>query len=362
MKNRTLIIDALAYERNKAFGFQEYLFNLLDYFYINRDSILFNKIILVCDKKEENDFERFSIRFEIKGFQINNILHRYIIQSIFPFSLRLKSTDVILNLSNYSGLFKRSKNILVIHDLLFLRNNLLKNKFMRLQRHLYVPRSIKLADQIIAISNFTKNDIEKNYMISTKIPVVKIHNYFNFNKFDFPKKLENERPYFLSVSSSSFHKNTITILKSFEKFCLLNNDFLLYLVGGISHIETQKYYNHLPEKVKNRIRIFKNLSNKSLGNLYANCFMFISASFFEGLGMPIVEAMYFNVPLVLSDIEVFREITNNKAIFFDSNSDDELTKIMLNQSEKIKTSITYDLANFSALNTSRKYIDIINNI
>ncbi|MHA8053745.1 glycosyltransferase family 4 protein [Aquirufa sp. OSTEICH-129A] len=364
MNNRILIIDALVFEQNKAFGFQEYLFNLLNYFFDNREDLLFNKIILLCDKKEVTFFEKFSTKIEIKGYKISNIFLRFILQSIIPFSLNLKRNDVILNLCNYSGLFKQSKNILVIHDLLYLRKNLFKNFLIRFQRKIFIPRSISLADKIIAISDFTRNDILKNFKIPSQTSVIKIYNYFNFEKYVFndSTKRDNLVPFFLSVSSSAYHKNTITVLKAFNKFCQFDNKKYLYFVGSISELTASIYYNQLSPNVKNRIKIFSNISNEEMGKLYCECEAFISATLFEGLGMPIVEAMYFNAQLILSDIEITREITENNAFFFNPNSFEELYDKMINlETRKINTK-TYVKNRFASNNTSIKYIEIINNV
>lgn len=363
MKTRTLIIDALVYERNKAFGFQEYLFNLLNYFYEHRDCIHFQKIIIVCDENQIQEFTKFKDRFDIVGYKVPNLISRFLVQSLIPFMLKLKKIDVVLNLCNYSSLFKRSKNLLVIHDLLYLRKDLLSNKLMRLQRKFYVPRSIALAENIIAISDFTKDDIQYNFKIPSKTTILKIYNHFNFDKFVIYPNTTNEiykDKYFLSVSSSAFHKNSITVLKAFEKFCLYNNDKKLYIVGQISEINTQKYYEELDPLIKNRIKVFSNISNYELGLLYYGCDAYISATLFEGLGMPIIEAMFFNSQLILSDIEICREITENQAFFFDPNSYEDLFEIMLNIKKEKKDTKTFVLNKFSSNNTSKKYIEVLN--
>lgn len=364
-KKRILVIDALVYERNKAFGFQEYLFNLLNYFYIHRDSILFERIILICDEKQIDDFTRFGDKFDIVGYKISNLFLRYIIQTKAPFDLKLKKSDVVLNLCNYSALFKRAKNVLVIHDLLYLRKDLLKSVLMRFQRKLYVPRSVSLADLVIAISDFTKCDILEHLKNSSNVPVVKIYNYFNFDKFiiDYSRNKENNiDSYFLSVSSSAYHKNTITVLKAFEKFCQHNDDKKMYFVGLISEPSSLQYYNQLDPEIKARIKIFSNISNSELGVLYNECDAYISASLFEGLGMPIIEAMFFNAQLIISDLKITREITDNKAFFFNPISYEELFVIMLNIKKAKTDTRSYVLDKFSSDETSRKYVEKINEI
>ena len=97
-------------------------------------------------------------------------------------------------------------------------------------------------------------------------------------------------------------------------------------------------------------------------HLYADCEAYISASLFEGLGMPVVEAMYFNVPLILSDLDVFREVTNNQAIFFNPNSIEELSQILIKNEYKRFGTRKFVLEKYSSENTSQKYIDILNSL
>lgn|GEM_PF-2112593 len=359
------MIDALVYERNKAFGFQEYLFNLLNYFYAHRDSIFFERIILICDEKQIDDFAQFENKFDIIGYKVSNLFLRFVIQTKVPFDLKLKKKDVVLNLCNYSGLFKRAKSVLVIHDLLYLRKDLLQSRLMRLQRKFYVPRSISLADLVIAISDFTKNDILDNFKKKSDVPIIKIYNYFNFDKFgvdisDYEKR--NTDSYLLSVSSSAFHKNTITVLMAFEKFCQYNEDKKMYFVGLISEPSALEYYNQLAPEVKERIKIFSYISNTELGMLYNECDAYISASLFEGLGMPIIEAMFFNAQLIISDLKVTREITANKAFFFNPICYEELFEIMLNIKKAKTDTRSYVLDKFSSDETSKKYVEKINEI
>lgn len=363
MKQHSLIIDALAYERHKSFGFQEYLFNLLDYFYKHRNTIFFDRIIVICDISQLNDFERFKDKFEIIGYKIPNLFSRFFIQCFIPFQLRLEKSDVILNLSNYSGLFKRCKNVLVIHDLLYLRKHLLRKFLVRLQRNIFVPRSVALADNIIAISNFTKEDILKNFRIKDNVEVTRVYNYFNFKKFkieNLKSGIINNDVFFLSVSSSEYHKNTIAILKAFEKYCSYNSEKKLYIIGEIKEINAALYYENLNPLVKKRIQILSKISNFELAFLYDKCEAYISATFFEGLGMPIIEAMYFNASLILSDIGICREVTDSQAVFFDPNSYEDLFDKMLNVNNEKRNTRPFVKIKFSSKNTSKKYIQILN--
>lgn len=363
--NNNLIIDLLIYKPSKAYGYQEYIFNLLDYFYKNRNYLSFYKIILICNIDYKLDFIKYADKFELKGFKVKGILSRLYIQITLNWKMKISKSDVILYSYNYSSPIKICKSVLVIHDLLYLRKKYLPNRLMRIQRKFYIPRSIYLSDCVIAISKFTLNDILRNIKNTNSNNLVYIYNYFNLDKFISDSKEIDNIPlenYFLCVSSQSPHKNLITVLKAFKIFCYNNLDYKLFLVGNLTSGEAFDFYSKLDATTKKRIHIFKDISNSDLGILYKNAKGYISASFFEGLGMPIVEAMYFNVPLLISDIEIFKEITEDKAFFFNPNSPEELVQVMNNYDDRFLPTREFILNKFSEENTSESYIKILNEI
>lgn len=363
--DNTLVIDALIFENRKAFGYQEYLFNLLDYFFEKRDSFSFNRVIIACPKNQELYFTKYNERFEIIGFNINNKIQHLIMQNLLAKKLKLKKNDTILFTYNYSSIFKSCRHILVVHDLLYLRKKYLPNKMMRWQRYLFIPISLRLADKIIAISNFTKTDILKHYKIHES-RICTVYNYFNFKKYSpIEQYFKLSKPYFLSICSTAYHKNTVSVLKAFEQFCKHNSDFDIVFVGGLKDKSSLAYrfYETLSDAIKERIHLLQGISNQELGMLYRNAKGFISLTLFEGLGMPIVEAMYFNLPLILSDLTVCREITEGTRVQFvepfDINKIEDSMKVI---AEKTIITNSCDLVQnrFSKENTSGKYLTILN--
>lgn len=362
MKQR-LIIDVLAFEYGKSFGYQEYVLNLLDYFYTHRSDIPFETIIIVSLESQRKYFDKYIDRIQIKTYKCHSILGRLLIQSLMPLDLALKKHDLILYTANYSSLFKRCHHVLVIHDLLFKRKNLFPYNLMRFQREVYFPISIKLADRIIAISKFTASDIVHYYPNSRgKISVV--YNYFNFEKFPSMACGTQRHNNFISVCSMAFHKNTITVLEAFEEYCLRKGTFDLLLVGALKKGTIQyERFEQMDIPIKNRVHIYDKISNSLLAELYQTSKAYISASLFEGLGMPIVEAMYFSLPVILSDYPVFHEVSMDRGLYYNPLNKDELVdKMFVVQSMKnIDFNYSDDIRNvYSAENTSKRYIDILN--
>lgn len=373
MPRSTLVIDCLIFQNGKAFGYQEYLFNLLNYFYEHIAEFNYKKVIIACPNSQINFFSKYADRMNVMGFKAETKVQHLLCQQKLESKLYLSKDDTVLFTYNYSSFFKLCKHVLVVHDLLYLRKEYLPNRAMRIQRKLYIPHSVKSADKIIAISNFTKNDICNAFLVD-KEKIEAIYNYFNFEKYE--ELCENKncqianedlsKKYILSICSGAFHKNTISVLKAFEKVLKSNKEINLYFVGGITdkNSESFVFYNSLTEDIKKRIKFYYHISNYELGLLYKNARLFISATLFEGLGMPIVEALYFNVPTLLSNLDVCHEVAGENANYFEPKNIEDIYKEIQNvlYIKQKKDTRSYILEKFSEKQTSAKYIELLNRI
>lgn len=364
-----LIIEALSLNYGKLFGYQEYLFNLLRYFKQHRSEIQADSITIACKKSDENVFNIFLPEINIVGFETRNKLHRYYILNTLSKRLSLCKDDVILFTNNYSALTKHCQYILVIHDLLYLRKKYMPNKAFRLQRKLFVPRSANIADKIISISKWVKTDIVDNFGIDAN-KIVPIYNFFNFSKFyeGTPtteiRQLADGKSFFLVICSNAIHKNNITILKAFNEYRMQGGDKELIVLGTFA-TDLQMFIDNMPGNVKRNIHNINGISNTDLGYLYQNAYAYISASLFEGLGMPVVEAMFFGLPCIVSNIPVLREVTEELATYFNPLDYKSLAKEMLNVKKDTQKGIQQKTVmenKFNEANTSGRYIELFNSM
>lgn len=359
MTNR-LVIELLSIERGKAYGFQEYVFNLLDYFYQNRDDIKCKEIIILCKDTSMALFDNYKSKFNIRGYSYKSYLKRYWLEIIAPLKLNLGKNDILFTPGNYSGWIKCCPEILVIHDLLFKRKDWIPSRLMRLQRELYMPISIKKADKIIAISQFTKDDVE-HYYPQAKGKTEVIYNAMNFSKFDGGAGNNVDFDYFIAVSNNADYKNQSTIFKAFKIYAEQGGSKHLVMIGKQNaSSEGGRAFSELPQTIKERILWKSNISNAELGVLYRGASCFISASKFEGLGMPVVEAMSFGLPVILSDIPPHHEVSLNKGLFFDSMDYFGLARLMADI-DYSKCDYCKEIRElFSERNTSAQYLRVIN--
>lgn len=369
-----LIIELIGFAHGKSYGYEEYIFNLLRDFKRNRSQIKASEIIIVCHEDQKEYFSPIlcdgTSVFTVK---YSNIIERQWQSEVIPKKLELTEKDLIFYPGDFMPLRRNmTKTLMVVHDLLFMYNQLCENtlyfKLFRLKQYLYELQGIRKANKVIAISNFTRNDILKKISHVSSSKIETIYNYFCFDKYDYNEERkigDLAYPYILSVCAGNKHKNHRVLLESFSMLASQDDNIHFVLVGSI-HADALSYYENLPINVKNRFHLMKHISNADLAYLYTNAKLYVSASLFEGLGMPVVEALYFGLPVILSDIEVHREISFNKAIYFKSDSAVDLYQ---KEKEVIEGKSEYPIIDkkmiierYSASNTSMKYIDVINKL
>jgi len=186
-------------------------------------------------------------------------------------------------------------------------------------------RAINMADTIIAISENTKIDLIKIYDVpENKIKVVYLANSLQTSTFqtidELNRKCKLKRPYILYVGGREEYKNFKALLDSYvSKF---SDSFDLVCFGG------GKINNDEMKTIDSRIKksmIQLNGSDDLLASLYKHAFCFVYPSFYEGFGIPPLEAMSMGCPVIASNASSIPEVVGDAAILFDPHSKDELT-------------------------------------
>lgn len=355
-----LVIDCLGFVSGRAFGFQEMLFNLLDYLHRRRNDLQYSEIIIACKSSECGAFSRYEGGFTISGIKsaesyLGSLWMRDRLASLF----KLRKTDTILFPGNFSGLKKQCQQVLIIHDLLYKHQELLPSRLMRLQRNFYVPYSIKAADYVVCISQFTSDEVRHYYPYAAEKTHV-IYNFMNLGKYNC-KPANHHNNYFLAVSSNAYHKDLGTLFRAYDSYVKKGGNNTLCLIGGVSEqSEAGKALMTLSLETRSRILMKSGISNEELGLLYQQASAFVSCSKYEGFGMPIAEAMFFNLPIILTDIEVHHEISQDYASFFPVQDSESLAKLMLTTDVTRRFYSSLSEQRYGEDNTSKRYLELLN--
>ena len=137
------------------------------------------------------------------------------------------------------------------------------------------------------------------------------------------------RPTFLKVATLEPRKGHDQVLAAFESLWSTDIDINLVFVGKIGwNVDglVKKLRGH-PENGK-RLFWLEGISDESLEMIYSTSTCLIMASIGEGFGLPLVEAAKHNLPIIVRDIPVFREVAGDHAFYFKGRTSEDLTKVI----------------------------------
>lgn len=253
-----------------------------------------------------------------------------------PRILKRYKADVFISPDGYLSLKTIIPQIAVIHDLNFEHYpNDLKPHITRYYKK-HFPLFAKKAKQIITVSNFSKNDIANKYGINESDITVAYNGVDDaFKKLPiesinvFKTKFNLKNQYYLSVGSIHARKNINRLLLAFDIFKNISKtDFQLVLVGS-KYDWTNEMKNTLDKmKHKEQVIFTGHLSKEELIQAYSGASALIFPSYFEGFGIPLVEAMRCQCPIICANTTSFPEVAGNAALYFDPFNTNEIAQKM----------------------------------
>lgn len=250
--------------------------------------------------------------------------------------------DLFFSLTHYSPSFSPVPTIPTIHDLGYLTYQDQFNKKDLYQLINWTRQSIKKATRIIAVSEFTKNEIAKIYSIpKNKISVAyngvgKSRNVSSRISQKILQKFNIQKPYFLYLGTLKPNKNIPFIIKSMVDF----PDIKLVIAGkkGWLFDEIFKVVSDL--KLEKQIIFTDFINETEKWVLYKNALALVIPSLYEGFGIPAIEAQECGLPVIASDIPVYQEILGDSAILVNPNNQKELSKALTDiQKPEIKNKL-----------------------
>lgn len=193
---------------------------------------------------------------------------------------------------------------------------------------LFIKRKKKLVDNashIIAVSENTKKDIINVFGTdSCKISVV--YHASSLEETDgIPENLPDK--YLLYVGDRRLgYKNFAFFISSLQPVLKNNKDLHIVCTGDKFTNEELRYFCDLGIADQVLIRF---VHDRQMYNLYKHAQMFIYPSYYEGFGIPIMEAFQARCPVVLSDSSCFPEVAGDAGIYFNAKSPDNLRNVVL---------------------------------
>jgi len=209
------------------------------------------------------------------------------------------------------------KKIVTIHDF---THEKYPEYFSKIDKTIYQKKkAAETSDGIICISESTKNDLLEYY----KIPESRIRVIYHGNSLNAePGERVISRPYFLYVGDRRAYKNFEIMLKLFSTSDNIKRDFRLVCFGGGSFTRTEQRIINEYDLQNIVMQISGN--DEKLAGLYKYAEMFVYPSFYEGFGIPLLEAMQYECPIVASNTNALREIGGEAALYFEPGNTESL--------------------------------------
>lgn len=232
---------------------------------------------------------------------------------------------------------KQCKFLPVIHDLYFEHYPqeipFLASKFFKY----YFQRYVKKANRIATVSEYSKNDISSYYKVSRdKIDVV--YDGANENFKPHSPSLKGELPflgneaaeYFLFVGALSPRKNVARLLQAFDAFRKSSSSNVKLVIVGEKMFMTSEMEAVLGKmQFKNEVIFTGRMNMDALSKVMASALALVFVPYFEGFGIPIVEAMYCDVPVITSNVTSMPEVAGDAGLLVDPFSVDSIKEGML---------------------------------
>ena len=215
---------------------------------------------------------------------------------------------IILNLGNSGPVFY-DKNITLIHDLLWLKYpNSYSTMFSKWYAFM-IPKLIKNSLKIVTVSQTSKRDIVEYFNIpEEKVSVV--YPGVDTNLFK-PLNFEREN-FILWVGSAKFYKNIYGLINAYRILMFdYKISYKLFIVG----FDSAKIKLNLEKELVENITFIDKVNDEVLLNLYNRALVFVFPSFYEGFGLPPLEAMACGCPVVVSEAGSLPEVCGDSAIY-----------------------------------------------
>ena len=257
------------------------------------------------------------------------VKNKYLSHLWSHFVLPFKKGDVLFCPANMAPIFipKSKKLVLTIHDLAFLTYPKSFSKIFQIYYSLLIPYNIKRAGQIITISEASKKEIIDIFpQVKDKINIVVLG---IDKKYGIVKDLKKKKQ-ILYVGSINERKNLIGAIESFERLPK-ELDYSLVIVGNFFDIFSlsKKMKEVLFRAKKNNKIIFKQgLDDNALIVEYNVSRILIFPSFYEGFGLPPLEAMACGTPVITSNLSSMPEVCGDAALYVDPYNIEDITSKM----------------------------------
>ncbi len=246
--------------------------------------------------------------------------------------LEKNNIDLFLSPDGYIPLHTSVPSLPVIHDINFYHRPEDLPFLTRMYYNYFFPRFAKKAVRIATVSEYSANDIAHSYKIQREnIDVV----YNGVNEIFGPlseerikhvrKTISKNWPYFVFVGSLHPRKNLVMLLKAFDLFRKKSGEKLKMLIVGEKFFLTSAIEKTLQNMLfREDVMFTGRLEAKELRDVLASAVALTFIPYFEGFGIPVIEAMKCGVPVIASNVTSLPEVGGDSVLYADP---DDIEKV-----------------------------------
>lgn len=246
----------------------------------------------------------------------------YWFEYAIPSYLAQIKPNVFFSPDGFASLKTTIPQVITTHDLAFEHYPEYVPFLVRKYYKHFAPKYHRKVNKIISISNSTRNDIQTFYNTeASKIDVIHngVNNAYrpmpNEIKQDTKKKYSNGLDYFVFVGALHPRKNISGLLKAFDSFKTnTKSSKKLVIVGREAWQNESMKMTYENMQFKNDVIFTGHLTTDELKRVIGSAFALCYVSLFEGFGLPLVEAMQAEIPIITSNVSSMPEICGNAGI------------------------------------------------
>jgi glycosyltransferase involved in cell wall biosynthesis len=254
-------------------------------------------------------------------------------QLALPRLVRDLRIDVLHSTGNTLPLRLKQKTVVTVADLQYKKYPENIPLARRMYLNWFVPRSVRRADLVIAISQHTKESILHHFNVAAeKIKVIYLAGLSEKDAKQTPESREGsgtKRPFLLSVGSSLPHKNLARLIRGYAKAASeIPHDLVIVGEGFDQRGALHQTLVDTGLAGSERVQMRGFIERGELLALYGQADAFVFPSLYEGFGIPAIEAMESGCPVVAANCTALPEVMADAGLFFDPLSVDSIAEAL----------------------------------
>jgi glycosyltransferase involved in cell wall biosynthesis len=308
-----------------------------------------NQFVLYCDKTPDAWLKKIGERPNVKIKRLGWPLKYFWTQGRLSLEMLLRAPDILFISASAMPVIHPENTVVAIHDVGFMAYPQSYGHWQRWYQKFSTRFTVKYAAKIITISEFSQREIIKYFKADErKISVT----YLGYDKERFNgdvetrhasslrKKYDITPPYFLFVGRLEHKKNILGLIKAFS---LLSHEVQLVLAGspGYGWLEAEKIIKE--KNLQSDIVVTGYVPEADLPALYRGATALVFPSFYEGFGLPILEAFASGTPVICSNAASLPEVAGAAALYVEPNNikalADAMTQVLTH--ETLRRELTY---------------------